>query len=132
MGTSFVAGRRGVCAKSFRWRESRGPFVQTERVGGEAGHIVPGCGNGAKDQYYELREDFRPIAFVSSAQDEEPSPGGTFVLRTNAPLGEFYHAAEGAVAEIHPGLGVDFAVLTTQIKESLMRERLMAALGLCA
>ncbi|MGA3235022.1 MAG: FtsX-like permease family protein, partial [Bryobacteraceae bacterium] len=46
-----------------------------------------------------------------------------------APLGEFHHAAETAVAEIHPGLGIDFTVLTTQIKESLMRDRLMAALA---
>jgi putative ABC transport system permease protein len=80
-------------------------------------------------KYYELREDFRPIAFVSSAQDDDPGPGGTFVLRTNAPLGEFHHAAEAAVAEIHPALGIDFTVLTTQIEESLMRDRLMAALA---
>ena len=80
-------------------------------------------------KYYELREDFRPIAFVPEDQNEDPGPGGTFVLRTNAPLGTFYHAAEEAVADIHPGLGIDFAVLTAQIKESLMRDRLMAALA---
>jgi len=45
-------------------------------------------------KYYELCDDFRPIAFVAEDQDEDPSPGGTFVLRTNAPLGEFYRAAE--------------------------------------
>ena len=50
-------------------------------------------------------------------------------MRTRAPLGEFYHAAEEAIADIHPGLGIDFAVLTTQIKESLMRDRLMAVLA---
>jgi predicted lysophospholipase L1 biosynthesis ABC-type transport system permease subunit len=80
-------------------------------------------------KYYELREDFRPIAFVPAGQDDDPGHGETFVLRTNAPLGEFFHAAEGAVAEIHPGLGIDFRVLTTQIQESLMRDRLMAALA---
>jgi putative ABC transport system permease protein len=80
-------------------------------------------------KYYELREDFRPIAFVPEDQGEDPGPGGTFVLRTNKPLGEFYHAAEEAVAEIHPELAINFAVLTTQIRESLMRDRLMAALA---
>ncbi len=53
-------------------------------------------------KYYELREDFRPIAFVPEDQDEDPGPGRTFVLRTTAPLGVFYHAAEGAVADM-PG-----------------------------
>jgi hypothetical protein len=80
-------------------------------------------------KYYELREDFRPIAFVPEDQDDDPGPGGTFVLRTKAPLGQFYHAAEQAIAEIHPGLGIDFSVLTAQIKESLTRDRLMAALA---
>ena len=80
-------------------------------------------------KYYELREDFKPIAFVPSAQEDDPAPWGTFVLRTNRPLGEFYHAAEGAIAGMHPGFGLDFTVLTTQIKESLMRDRLMAALA---
>jgi ABC-type antimicrobial peptide transport system permease subunit len=51
------------------------------------------------------------------------------VLRTNAPLGEFYRNAEAAVADFNPNLGIDFTVLTAQIKESLMRDRLMAALA---
>lgn len=45
------------------------------------------------------------------------------MLRTNAPLGVFYRAAGEGVADVHPGLGIDFAVLTAQIKESLMRDR---------
>jgi putative ABC transport system permease protein len=80
-------------------------------------------------KYYELREDFRPIAIVPAGQDDDPNPGANFVFRTNAPLGEFFRNAEAAAAEIHPGLGLDFAVLTTQIKESLTRDRLMAALA---
>ena len=81
-------------------------------------------------KYYELREDFQPIAYVPAAQNEQPGTAGvTFVLRTNAPLGEFYHNATAAVAEIHPEIGVDFTVLTAQIQNSLMRDRLMAALA---
>ncbi|HVY93478.1 MAG TPA: FtsX-like permease family protein, partial [Bryobacteraceae bacterium] len=80
-------------------------------------------------KYYELREDFRPIAFVPSDQDDDPFSGATFVLRTNAPLGQFYHSAEQAISQIHSGMSIDFHVLTTQIKESLMRDRLMAALA---
>ena len=80
-------------------------------------------------KYYELREDFRPIAFVPQGQDDDPGPGATFVVRTNMPLGQFERKAEQAIAEIHSGLSVDFKVLTTQLKESLMRDRLMATLA---
>jgi ABC-type antimicrobial peptide transport system permease subunit len=80
-------------------------------------------------KYYELREDFRPVAFLPIAQDDDPGAGATFVLRTSAPLGGIFRAATAAVAEVHPGIGIRFRVLTTQLKESLMRERLMAALA---
>jgi predicted permease len=80
-------------------------------------------------KYYELREDFRPIAFVPQAQDDNPGPGATYVVRTNMPLGQFYRKSEEAISEVHSGLSVDFKVLTTQLKESLTRDRLMAALA---
>jgi len=80
-------------------------------------------------KYYELREDFRPIAFVPQAQDDNPGPDATFVVRTNMPLGQFDRKAEQAISEVHSGLSVDFKVLTAQLKESLMRDRLMAALA---
>jgi len=80
-------------------------------------------------KYFELREDARPIVFVSADQADDPAVGASFVLRTNAPLEGFFRNAESALGEIHPGLGVNFTVLTTQIKQSLMRDRLMATLG---
>ena len=146
MGTSFVAGRdfdehdnlsgaeggdcqRGVRAQDFSRRESGGPLVPAGRVRGQAGFVVPGRRAGAQHQVLRTARGLPADCVRAEDQDEDPGPGGTFVLRTNAPLGEFYRNAEAAVADIHPGLGIDFAVLTTQIKESLMRDRLMAALA---
>ena len=147
MGTSFVAGRdfeehdnltapkvaivnEEFARKIFHGQNPVGRiFRRQESADKPDSTVLQVVGLVHNTKYYELREDFRPIAFVAADQDEEPGPGGTFVLRTNAPLGEFYHNAEAAVAEIHPGLGMDFTVLTTQIKDSLMRDRLMAALA---
>ncbi|HEY4089795.1 MAG TPA: ABC transporter permease [Bryobacteraceae bacterium] len=80
-------------------------------------------------KYRELREDFQPIAFVPRGQDDDPSPGAAFVVRTNMPLGQFYRKAEQSISEVHSGLSVNFTVLSTQIRESLMRDRLMATLA---
>jgi predicted lysophospholipase L1 biosynthesis ABC-type transport system permease subunit len=146
MGTSFVAGRdfnehddlsapkvaivnEEFAKKIFQGRNPVGLSFRREESADKADSLFLVVGLIRNTKYFELREDFRPIAFVPEAQDEEPGPGATFVLRTNAPLGEFYHNAEQAVAEIHPGLGMDFTVLTTQLKESLIRDRLMAALA---
>jgi putative ABC transport system permease protein len=146
MGTAFVAGRdfddhdnlsspkvaivnEEFAHKIFQGKNPIGRTFRREEFGDtpDSQFIVVGLVRNTK--YYELREDFRPIAFVPEDQNEQPGTDATFVLRTNAPLGEFYHNAEAAVADIHPGLGVDFTVLTTRIKQTLIRDRLMAALA---
>ena len=146
MGTSFVAGRdfdehdnltapkvaivnEEFARKIFHGANPIGRPFRREESADKPDSVFRVVGLVRNTKYYELREDFRPIAVVPEDQDDDPGPGGTFVLRTNAPIGQFYHNAEQAVAEISPGLGVDFAVLTTQLKESLMRDRLMAALA---
>jgi predicted lysophospholipase L1 biosynthesis ABC-type transport system permease subunit len=80
-------------------------------------------------KYSELREDFKPIGFFPVAQDDDPDAGATFVLRTSAPVGGVFRAAGAAIAEVNPRIGIDFGVLTAQLQESLMRDRLMAALA---
>jgi len=146
MGTTFLAGRdfndhddltaprvaivnEEFARKIFQGKNPVGLSFRREEFGDtpDSQFLVVGLIRNTK--YYELREDPRPIAFVPEAQNEDPGPGATYVLRTNAPLGEFYHNAEQAIAEFHPGFGMDFAVLTTQLKESLTRDRLMAALA---
>jgi predicted permease len=146
MGTSFVAGRdfnehddltaprvaivnEQFARKVFQGKNPVGLSFHREESADKPDSVFQVVGLVRNTKYYELREDFRAIAFVSGGQDEDPGPGANFVLRTNAPLGEFYRNAEQAVAEIHPGLGLDFRVLTAQIMESLMRDRLMAALA---
>ena len=146
MGTAFVAGRdfdahdnltapvvaivnEAFAKQVFRGRNPVGLSFRREESAARPDTVIQVIGLVRNTKYYELREDFRPIAFVSEEQDDDPSPGGSFVLRTNAPLGEFYRAAEQAVSEIHPGLGIEFTVLTKQIKDSLMRDRLMATLA---
>jgi predicted permease len=146
MGTSFLAGRdfdehdnlaapkvaivnEEFARKIFHGENPVGRLFRREESADKPDTLFRVVGLVRNTKYYELREDFRPIAYVSEAQDDDPGPDGTFVLRTNAPVGDFYRKAAEAVAEISPGLGVDFTVLTTQLKESLMRERLMAALA---
>jgi len=146
MGTPFAAGRDfderdGVHApkvaivndefakKIFHGENPVGRSFRTEGGAGKPDDVYQVIGLVRNTKYYELREDFQPIAFLSFAQDRDPSPNASFVIRTNAPLGEFYKNAAAAAAEIHPAIGVDFTVLTGQIKDSLTRDRLMATLA---
>ncbi len=146
MDTGFVAGRDfddrdtpgspkvAIVNEMFAKQVFGGgnPVGRTFRVQGPAGKPDPVyqiVGMVRNTKYYELREDFKPISFLPMAQDKDPGAGATYILRTSAPVGGVFRAATAAVAEINPGIGVQFSVLTTQLKESLMRDRLMAVLA---
>ncbi len=108
------------------------PVGRTFRVQGPAGKpdlVYQVVGMVKNTKYYELREDFQPISFLPVAQAPYADSYATYVLRTNASVGGVLRAATAAVGEVNPGIGIQFSVLTTQLKESLLRERLMAALA---
>lgn len=146
MGTDFLAGRdfdnrdnvkaprvaivNEEFAKTFfNGQNPVGRAFRQEEGVGRPDDIYQIVGVVRNTKYYELREDFRPIAFLPSAQDDNPQPSASFVLRINKPLGDFYRAAAASVGQLQPRAAVDFTVLTTELKESLLRDRLMAALA---
>ncbi|HXJ38604.1 MAG TPA: ABC transporter permease [Bryobacteraceae bacterium] len=146
MGTTIIAGRdfgehdnlsapkvaivnEEFVKKIFSGQNPVGRTFRREESADKPDSVFQVVGVIRNTKYYELREDFKPIAFVPSAQNDDPGLGATFVFRTNANLGEFQHNAEVAVAQINSQLGIDFTVLSRQIRESLMRDRLMAALA---
>lgn len=80
-------------------------------------------------KYADLREDFSPIVFLPEAQDEEPNAFMRVVLRTEAPIPGLVAAVKRIAAEASPTLVLNFRVFETTIRESLLRERLMATLS---
>jgi putative ABC transport system permease protein len=146
MGTSFITGRDfddrdtstspkvAIVNEAFVQRIFGGqnPIGRSLRVDGEAGKADPVyeiVGIVRNTKYYELREDFVPICFFPMSQDADPHAGATYVLRTAHGIGDVMTTAKAAIAEVNPEIGLEFRVLTTQLRESLMRERLMATLS---
>jgi predicted permease len=80
-------------------------------------------------KYYELREDFKPIAFFPDAQDEHPGQYANVVIRSDLPLSALVAAVKHNVAEMSPDIDVQFHPFKTQILDGLLRERLMATLS---
>ena len=80
-------------------------------------------------KYYQLREDFLPIGFFPVAQNDDPGAGATFVLRITGSVGEVMGHVRTAVAEVNPAIGIEFRLMSKQLEESLLRERLMATLS---
>ncbi|HTQ52835.1 MAG TPA: ABC transporter permease [Bryobacteraceae bacterium] len=146
MGTRLIAGRdfderdtvgapkvavvNEVFAKKFF--DGANPVGHTFRVEGSAGQqdrVYQIIGLISNTKYYELREDFIPIAFFPVAQDENPDSDALLVLRTAGRPQDVIRSVKSAMAAVNPAYVLEFRIMTTQIEESLMRDRLMAALA---
>jgi len=108
------------------------PVGRNFLVEGDAGkpddrYQIVGLVRNAK--YYSVREDFEPISYLSVAQDDDPGHGATYVVRTAASTGAVLHGIKGAVAEVNPSMDILFTVLTKQVEDTLLRDRLMATLA---
>jgi predicted permease len=108
------------------------PVGRTFRLEAEAGKpepLIQIVGLVKNTKYYELREDFLPIGFFPVAQEEKPGPDATFVLRVAGSTGALMSAIKAQVANVNPTIGIEFRSFSSQLKESLLRERLMATLS---
>jgi predicted permease len=80
-------------------------------------------------KYRELKEPSKPIVYVAAAQEKEPWPGVDLVIRRAAPLRDVVGGVKAAVAEVAPRAALDIDLLERMIRESLLRERLVATLS---
>ncbi|HYO82309.1 MAG TPA: ABC transporter permease, partial [Bryobacteraceae bacterium] len=108
------------------------PVGRTFRTGADAGKpepLVQVIGVVENTKYYTPREDFLPIAHLAVAQEREPGPDATFILRASGSVAPLLSGIKAAAAEVSPSLGLEFRFISQQLQESLMRERLMATLS---
>ncbi|HEX7781060.1 MAG TPA: FtsX-like permease family protein, partial [Vicinamibacterales bacterium] len=80
-------------------------------------------------KYRTLRETLEPLAFISESQADTPDPYTNILTRSSVAPATLVGPLTRAVEEVNPALIVDFKVLTDQIGETLILERLMATLA---
>jgi len=80
-------------------------------------------------RYHSLREAFQPIVYTPQAQDAEPSLTRRYVIHSTRQPGELRRIVAGMVLEASPGATIRFEELTDAVRESTLRERLIAVLS---
>ena len=80
-------------------------------------------------KYGDLREDFKPIAFSSLNQTPTPITDSRIMIRSTASLDPLVDAVRSTLREMNPNIRYAFRVFPTVIRDSLLRERLMATLS---
>jgi putative ABC transport system permease protein len=80
-------------------------------------------------KYTDLREEFAPLVFFAASQDEKPYPLLQVVMRSTAPLTGITSQVTSLVGQTDRNIIVQFQTLPSLVRESLLRERLMATLS---
>ena len=80
-------------------------------------------------KYTELREEFTPIGFFAASQEEKPKAFLQVVVRSSAPLATITSEVSSAVMQVNSAIVLQFQTLQDLVRESLLRERLMATLS---
>jgi predicted permease len=79
-------------------------------------------------KYLNLKEKVSPVAFMPDTQ--ERAPGYTqLLIRSNLPAATLTAALTTLFGQIDPRISVVYSVLTTDIGDTLLRERLLATLS---
>jgi ABC-type antimicrobial peptide transport system permease subunit len=80
-------------------------------------------------KFYDLREDPLPTVYVSFTQTNGPEQRSTLMIRSDESRYSLIASINSAANQINPSMVINFTVLKTQIREGLLRERLMATLS---
>jgi ABC-type antimicrobial peptide transport system permease subunit len=80
-------------------------------------------------KYYRLREEPVPIVFVSFTQANGPEENSKLMIRSTETLLPLISSIKRGADEMNPSIVLNFSVLKTQIRDGLLRERLMATLA---
>jgi putative ABC transport system permease protein len=80
-------------------------------------------------KYLTLREQVGAGVYLAVSQEESPASFARVVVRSSLPPESVTAAITRSLAEWSPRIGVTYTVLTSQIADTLVRERLMATLS---
>ena len=83
----------------------------------------------ANAKYDDLRAEFPPIAFYPQLQDERPNINGEIIIRSAGSIEPIVAELRRTMAEINPEIAIDFHSLAEQVKDGLLKERLLALLS---
>ncbi len=80
-------------------------------------------------KYESLREEPKSIVYFPIEQSKVLTDPPIFEIRTAAPPSSLARLAEQAIAEANKSISLDFRSLSSQVNDSLQRERLLATLS---
>ena len=146
MKTAILAGRDfdsrdtatspkvAIVNESFvkKFLNGESPVGMTFREDASAGKVSPTyqiVGLVKDSKYADLREEPRPLVYVAQMQDDQPDNFPQFVVHSSVAASSVVPGIKETILQSAPETIIEFTMLQTQLRESLLRERLMATLS---
>lgn len=114
----FLNGAKDPIGKQFRlWEPPGKPEPYYNVVG-----VV-------KDSVYnDMHEPFVPVMYFPRTQVEKPGADATFLIRSRLDTAGLLNSVKSTIGGVNAEIDIQFKVLRTQIRESLVQDELMASL----
>jgi putative ABC transport system permease protein len=81
------------------------------------------------NKFQNMHEEFLPFMYFPAAQQEKPSPDDQILIRSSLPLTTLIGSLKQTIADVNPGIDLEFRVLETRVHNSLLQDELMATLS---
>jgi putative ABC transport system permease protein len=146
MGTALLAGRDfdrhdseasprvAIVTESFArlFFGGANPLGRTFQIDQRPGTPMPAyeiVGIARDSAYGDLREPFAPLIYAPVAQDNLVFTSVRLVIRSTGPVSDITSAVMALAHDVHPSAVVTVQTMQGQLRDSLLRERLMATLS---
>ena len=83
----------------------------------------------ADNKFQDMHEEFLPFMYFPSAQEDKPSPEDQILIRSSLPITSLISSMKETIADVNPGIDLEFMVFKTRIQNSLLQDQLMATLS---
>src|SRR6266436_4058478 len=81
------------------------------------------------NKFQDMHEEFLPFMYFPATQQEKPSPDDQILIRSSLPITNLIGSMKETIADVNPGIDLDFKVFKTRIHDSLLQDQLMATLS---
>jgi putative ABC transport system permease protein len=81
------------------------------------------------NKFQNMHEEFLPFMYFPATQQEKPSPDDQILIRSSLPLTTLIGSLKQTIADVNPGIDLEFRVLQTRVHNSLLQDELMATLS---
>jgi ABC-type antimicrobial peptide transport system permease subunit len=76
-----------------------------------------------------MHEEFLPFMYFPATQQEKPSPDDQILIRSSLSLTSLIGSLKQTIADVNPGIDLEFRILETRVHNSLLQDELMATLS---